>query len=377
MPTPPTCSPDQAAALERACAGAGPFFITGPAGSGKSFLIKRLIERLGARNCVVTASTGMAAQLIGGRTLHSFIGLIPGRGLVNSAHIDWRVRECNTLIIDEFSMVNAEILRALCERLARANHQPRVVAVGDLLQLRPVEGAPVTASPVWEQFTALELTANHRQADKEFLDVLGDIRRSELTPRVREFIAARTVAAPDPTSLCLFAHRATAAAQNQAQLAELPGATLESRAKVTFTKKGVDAEKELTQIRFPRVLQLKDGARVVLLTNTDKWVNGSTGTVRCVVPGAVTVRLDSGAEVSVERAESELLDGSGQPKLRYSQYPLDLAWALTVHKAQGMTVDRACVNLTNHFAPGQTYVAASRCRTPQGLSFVGELRRLV
>jgi ATP-dependent exoDNAse (exonuclease V) alpha subunit len=173
-----------------------------------------------------------------------------------------------------------------------------------------------------------------------------------------------------------MAYRDAAENRNLQRLEHLPGAAGCSRWHVTRL---VDDEKEISlkNARFLPELRLKVGARVVLLTNTDEWVNGSTGEVISINSGSVSVRLDRGKTVSIEKAEEEILNGDGKAVCRVSQYPMMLGWSLTIHRAQGMTMDRVGVDLRGHFAPGQTYVALSRCKSSEGLFIVGNVDSVI
>jgi ATP-dependent exoDNAse (exonuclease V) alpha subunit len=367
-------SDDQRCAVETIRCKTGPFFLTGPAGSGKSHVIKYF------RNmdpyCTVCAATGTAAQLIGGRTLHSFLGLHPTYGLRNSRAAEERVRNCRMLVIDEISMVSDQTLELMYRRFDMAGHEPKILAVGDFLQLPPVEGLFAFESDLWNNFTELHLTKIHRQSDLEFLQALNDIRVGSYTARVMDMIQSRTVDRLPDDCTHLVPHRATAETENTRRLNLLTTPLRKS------TSSPIETQKELTYLdwvstRLPHELYLKVGARVVMLTNSDFWVNGSTGVVQDIMNGLVLVRLDSGGIVEVSKEEEKILNGNGEVKFSHAQYPMSLAWALTIHKAQGMTIDRVGVVLDNHFAPGQTYVALSRAKTPAGLFLTGTLSNLI
>jgi len=137
-------------------------------------------------------------------------------------------------------------------------------------------------------------------------------------------------------------------------------------------------EKALGDVRFPKILQVKDGARVVLLNNTEDWVNGSTGEIVDMTDEIIRVRLDvNGKVVSVGPVEEELSDEDGMAICKISQFPILLAWAMTIHKAQGMTLDRVGIDLRGHFETGQTYVALSRCKYFDGLYLAGNFGKIL
>jgi len=366
----PTFSPDQQAAVDAIMDGTGPFFLTGEAGSGKSYIIKYLRQTL--PNVSVTATTGMAAQLIEGATLHSWASIHPQLGVVNSFPAKMRVVETETLVVDEVSMMSASLLDQLWERFRKSEHTPKVILVGDFLQLPPVEGQFAFQSPIWQDVTMLRLTTNHRQkGDDGFLDALNDLRVGKYSERLRALLAERTFAELPDDCTQLYAHRASVDDLNEEKLEALAGEEAIFEREIWTHPKSV-GEVDYDRFRFPHLLRLKLGARVVLLTNTAAWVNGSTGTVTGIEDNLVKVLLDNGREVNVPPAVEKLMDAHQETVATANQFPMMLAWALTVHKAQGMTMDRVGVCLNNHFASGQTYVALSRCRSKEGLYLTGK-----
>ncbi len=373
-------SEDQIRAVQTIRTERGPFFLTGPAGSGKSYVIEYL--KTAVPRSRVTAMTGMAAQLIGGTTLHAFAGIHPIHGVVGNKAND-RVRACDLLIIDEISMCNLELLHQLYIRFRRAAHVPKLVTVGDFMQLPPVEGQQLFETRPWTCFKKLELQKQHRQQQPLFVDILSDIRLGRLTPRAQELLRMRWVPVLPDDCTRLFALRAGAEEVNEQKLEELPGPAFASDWSIQYDEKFRNEEPpqiDERRIRFPKTLRIKPGARVVMLTNDpgQKWVNGSTGTVLSIEPGNhVQVRLDRGHTITAFKAEEPVVAPGGAVVARVIQYPMALAWALTIHKAQGMTLDRVGVDLQGHFAPGQTYVALSRCRSMEGLFLTGELYRLL
>jgi hypothetical protein len=369
-------SADQQRAVDAIGGKPGPFFLTGPAGSGKSFVINYL--RATVPGCVVTATTGAAAQLIGGRTLHSFASIHPRYGAVRSRAANTRARACDLLVIDEVSMANDQLMCLLDDRFDQAGHWPKLLLVGDFLQLPPVDGTPLFRSPLWPSYEVLTLTTQHRQVDGDFVSVLGDLRSGLLTERAKAFIGMRRVDDLPDDCTHLMAHKSSAERRNLLRLKQLPGVPGRSQWQVQWMVKEKSRDvRHLREARLLPELRLKAGARVVMLTNTDDWVNGSTGHVEYILPGSVGVRLDAGPSVRVGKVDEDVLDADGKTVCRVTQYPIMLAWSLTIHKSQGMTIDRVGVDLGGHFAPGQTYVALSRCRTADGLFLVGKLDGLV
>lgn len=327
----------------------------------------------------------MAAQLIKGRTLHSFCGIHPNLGVVASRKANARVRSCNMLIIDEISMASSVLLEQVFERFDYAGHEPKLLVVGDFLQLPPVSGEYAFKSKLWPNFTKLHLTTNHRQSDSSFLGALNDLRMGKVTDAVRALVSDRRVASLPTDCTQLFAYRNQAEETNAKRLESIDSKAFCSRWDVRWS--GVPLKDKSPEgiaqgrARFPEQLILKVGARVVMLTNNVPedgfsepiWVNGSTGEVMGVVGDSVRVLLDNGREVTVRNEEEEVIDGDGHGQVVVSQFPMSLAWALTIHKAQGMTLDKVGIDLHGHFERGQTYVALSRCRSKDGLYLTNDL----
>lgn len=368
----PKLSPDQLAAIDAIRNSDHKyFFVTGSAGSGKSFVMNE-VKRL-MKNVSMTATTGSAAQLIGGRTLHAFAGILPKQGCIMSKKAAMRMALTQVLIIDEASMMDSWLLDQLLLRCKWTMHYPKIVLVGDFFQLPPVDGTPVYQHPLWQQFKVLKLTHNHRQGmEGKFVEALNDLRYGDYTERLVEMIKSRTVDALPQDCTTLVAHRNTAAAINDDRLKQLGKPIKLYKADDDFPV-GYNTDK----MRFPTDLKLAEGARIVMLKNTEQFFNGSTGVVEHIGSEFVRVKLDARGRdeeawtVAVERETEEVQDGDGAKIGSRLQYPMMLAWGLTIHKSQGMTLDRVGIDLNAHFAPGQTYVALSRCRSVEGLFLVG------
>jgi ATP-dependent DNA helicase PIF1 len=378
-------------------------FVTGRAGTGKSHFVRTLVEQDPQMAQAVLAPTGLAAMNIGGQTIHSFFGF-PPRPLIGGAEKpSWfftRIaRGLKRLIVDEVSMVRADVLDAMDAHLRAARKSPRVfggvqmLLVGDFYQLPPVVrgdegqlledagyGSPYAFSAHALRdapLTAVELTEVHRQTDLDFIALLSAIREER---GVRDAVATLNetccgrVLPRRPVLLC--ATNSVADRYNAAGLSALEG----KLAVYTGGFEG-DAPRNATTDRFPAPmqLQLKPGARVIFTQNDPegRWVNGSLGTVTSLGETIVRVALDAGENVDVERAVWpqarwvwNASENRMEPKdeFKYVQFPLAPAWALTIHKAQGMTLDSVEIDLgRGAFAPGQTYVALSRARAIEGL----------
>lgn len=351
-------------------------FVTGCAGSGKSFLVDYI--RATTPRTAMTATTGAAAQIVQGRTLHSFAGIHPNFGTVDSKKADARMRACDVLVVDEISMADPNLLLNLFRRFDRAGHAPKLILVGDFLQLPPVDGVPLFEADFWPMFRPICLSQQHRQKDGEFITALNDVRMGRFTDRVRDIIGSRTVPGLPMDCTQLVATRDMAEYINVERLGSLPGTLYRSDWLIKMEDDEADMP-DVSKSRMVETLHLKNGARVVLLTNEPDglWVNGSTGNVDKVTNGSVRVNLDNGKTVDVGKVTDDWYDGDGNVLCTITQYPIRLAWALTIHRSQGMSIDRIGVNMNNHFAAGQTYVALSRCRTREGVYICGNLERLI
>lgn len=382
-----------------------PLFVTGRAGTGKSTVLRQLASGRAGR-CVVLAPTGLAALNAGGQTIHSFFKF-PLKPLTAAdiRYGSWVqvARKLDTLILDEVSMVRADLLdgidRALRVRDA-ARDRPfggvRVMMFGDPYQLPPVvsredeaafsrlgyAGAHFFDAHVLghSPLAAIEFRTVYRQRDPRWVAVLDRLRAAALEPADWPLLRTRiqpTNHAELDDAIILTAYRRDAEAINERRLASLEDAPATYAAERHGSFVGQDWRR---QDPAPDPLVLKRGARVMLVKNDadERWVNGSLGEVEAIRGDAVRVRLDDGSVVDVEPEEwqqfvYELDEEREEIRTRvvgrYRQLPLQLAWAVTIHKSQGLTFDRVHVHLgSGAFAPGQVYVALSRCRTMEGLT---------
>ena len=345
-------------------------FLTGRAGTGKSMLVEKFCrERAGV---VKLASTGLAAQNIGGRTLHSFLGMRPGPldQPLNPRYLQSQVQGATTIMVDEVSMVCAELFEKAVEALVQASKGClSFLFVGDFAQLPPVEGTMCCFSDLWrDEVKSLELTKVHRQNDPGFLEALNDIRVGEVrTDRVKALLSDRGCEEFDDSALLLTPKRSIAQGFNDDRLSEIKTKKFKSKAGLLYGNKWIDN-------KIPEVLLYAEGCRVLMLTNDKegRWFNGSQGMITYAESDEVRILMDSGGEYYVSPCEHELLTGSGNRKLLFKQFPFQLGYAITIHKSQGMTLNNVAVDMEGHFGGyAMTYVALSRCATREGLHLLG------
>ncbi|PJE75539.1 AAA family ATPase [Candidatus Uhrbacteria bacterium CG10_big_fil_rev_8_21_14_0_10_48_11] len=384
-------------------------FITGEPGSGKTHTINRFVQWLRDHRIepAITASTGIAATHIGGRTIHSWSGVGVKRVMTPSylsriagnTRIAKRVRETRILIIDEISMLSANTLsmvEAVCRKV-RGGVEPfgglQVVLVGDFFQLPPVvtreqeenkQSSLVSlednghsfafSSTAWNKLhpTVCYLSEQHRQEDSSFLDLLSAMRRGTINDTHHALLKQRSADVARSGVTQLFSHNVDVDHINSAELRTLSGAeetfVMTNRGPAEFVatlKKGCLS---------PETLVLKVGARVMFTKNdaSYRFVNGTLGTVVgfSKESGYPMVKTNTGRNVEATPLEWSIEDG-GTILARIVQVPLRLAWAMTVHKSQGMSLDAAHMDLSQVFEYGQGYVALSRVRTLSGLTLAG------
>ena len=396
------------AALDFARTGDGNLFVTGRAGTGKSTLLRCLRDSLDAE-MVVVAPTGLAAVNVGGQTIHSFFGLPPR--LIRSDDVkrsrNGRVmRRLELLIIDEISMVRSDLMAAidLSLRLNRGRtREPfggvRLLMFGDLHQLPPVISDPEVAEHLESTYggafffsidalregagtALLELEQVFRQSDESLLHVLNRVRDGEADESDLELLnnrvnPVRTLGEGDPYVI-LTPTNAAAQRINMAYLDALAGRAYTYEA-------GVTGEFNPASQPTDQVLVLKPGAKVILLRNDPdrRWVNGTVARITRLTEKQVFIEV-SGREYEVEPVSWEsrryAFDQTAEKVVEsvagtFKQFPLRLAWALTIHKSQGLTLDRVYIDLgRGTFAHGQAYVALSRCRSLEGLALARPLK---
>ncbi len=371
-------------------------FLTGEPGAGKTHTINAYVKWLRAHRIepAICASTGIAATHIGGSTIHSWAGIgiseylsrhdlhaIAKRGTTTK-----RIKNKKVLIIDEVSMLSGAILdnvNAMC-KLVKSSDEPfggmQVICVGDFFQLPPVTHGEAKRfafeSAAWTEaeFTTCYISEQYRQDDSDFLSLLSAIRTGTLTSTHRNLLELRQMnAAETPTDIPhLHTHNRNVDRHNNRRLKELPG----SYKTYSMSTKGSKQRIEVLQrgCLSPAELHLKKNATVMFTKNdpTGKYANGTLGTIhdfdlKSQLP---IVKLRNNTKITVTPAEWTIQE-DGSIKARIAQLPLRLAWAITVHKSQGMSMDEAVMDLSQVFEYGQGYVALSRIRRLSGLHLLG------
>jgi ATP-dependent DNA helicase PIF1 len=402
----PELSPEQEAVVAAIENTRDHIFVTGRAGTGKSTLLEYLSWH-SSHTLAICAPTGVAALNVGGQTIHSLfrlpIGVIADHDIDQPPELRKLLSAIDTLVVDEVSMVNADLLDAMDRSLRQARQRPheafggvQLVLFGDPYQLAPVPGenderayfADTYRSmwffdaKVWDEadLRIFELTTIHRQHELEFKQLLTAVRHGQVTAemagRLNE-VGARP--APTDGAITLATTNAAVNRINAQGLGRLPGRALSAVAEVNgdFGNRAYPADEKL---------ELKVGAQVMFLRNDvgndRRWVNGTIGEV-VKIGDTVTVEVD-GERHEVQPAIWERYKYSYSPVTKtlrkdvvaeFTQFPLRLAWAVTIHKSQGKTYDRAIIDLgPRSFAPGQTYVALSRITELEGLYLTRPLR---
>ncbi|HYF29088.1 MAG TPA: helix-turn-helix domain-containing protein [Candidatus Paceibacterota bacterium] len=372
-------------------------FLTGEPGSGKTHTINEYVKwlRSHAIEPAITASTGIAATHLHGVTIHSWSGIgiaeQPLAQLIEQItqkeHVVKRIQKTPVLIIDEVSMLSGDVLTMVdaVVRAVRQREEPfggmQVVVVGDFFQLPPIgrPGRPASfafESPAWAALKPIVcyLSEQHRQEDTEFLSLLGAIRASEWDHTHVSVILSRETDAEglDADTPRLYTHNADVDRENEAKLGALPG----NGKRYAMTGQGAPVLIESLKrgCLSPETLVLKEGA-VVMATKNNPITGYANGTIGVVTgfergTGYPTIETKDGRELTIAPVEWAVEEG-GKARAKITQVPLRLAWAITVHKSQGMSMDAAAMDLSRSFEYGQGYVALSRVRRLSGLSLLG------
>jgi len=371
-------------------------FLTGSAGSGKTFLLNEFIEYLKAEKIPVgvTASTGIAATHLNGRTIHSWCGFGLEETMnhqvktsIARSDLRQRVKKAQVLIIDEISMLSAsrlDLVDNICRVIKKDDHPfggMQVVLSGDFFQLPPVargeeDSRFALEADVWSRMNLkiCYLEEQHRHTDQKFLELLNALRRRENLVAVKKILATRLNKEVDssikPTKL--YTHNVNVDSYNNLELSRISG---EARVYEMHTSGLLNlVEKLKAGCLAPANLELKVGAVVMFVKNNFKefYVNGTLGKIIGFDgdSGFPLVETVSGDIIEAKREVWPIEDSSGVVA-SISQIPLRLAWAITVHKSQGLSLDCAEIDLSRTFEYGMGYVALSRVRSLSGLKLLG------
>ncbi|MDO8265554.1 MAG: PIF1 family ATP-dependent DNA helicase [Candidatus Saccharibacteria bacterium] len=372
-------------------------FLTGPAGSGKTYVLNQFIKdaRADGKSVAVTASTGLAATHLGGNTIHSWAGI----GIADELHkkhvADFsksrreQIENADILIIDEVSMLHdyrLDMVDQICRQVRGKLEVPfgglQVILSGDFFQLPPVnreeskQGSFVIGSKAWQELDPVicYLEEQHRQEDEELLEILTALRSNDLRRRHAETLLSRKITRTpfdDPVTE-LYTTNINVDSVNDAKLQAMEGELHEYEMTSSGRKGAVESLKK--SCLSPETLQLKKGAFVMFVKNSPekKYVNGTLGTVVGFAPGTdyPIVETKNGRRIETKPDSWEMKDGE-KKVASLSQIPLRLAWAITVHKSQGMTLDGAHVDLSRAFVSGMGYVALSRVKSLKSLTLGG------
>ena len=400
-------------------------FLTGKAGTGKTTFLKQIKEQ-SQKNVAIVAPTGVAAINAGGVTMHSFFQLpfnlyLPSSTNIfgNNATVDKHqllknlrfnkekielLSELDLLIIDEVSMVRADLLQAVNDILqhVRHNNKPfggiQLLLIGDLFQLPPVvsddelelmrkeyESPFFFSAPVMREHPPLfiELKEVYRQKEASFVDLLNNIRNNTLTTTDLEILRSRHISNlknQTPKGITLTTHNRMADEINQRELAKLPGKTLLFSGAINgdFSEKALPTEMDL---------QLKPGAQIMFIKNDSspekRYYNGKLATVKYVSKETIRVEFNDTQETfeiekekwtNIKYTLNKETNKLEEEELgSFTQYPIRLAWAITIHKSQGLTFDDVVIDAGSSFAAGQVYVALSRCRTLDGITLLSHI----
>lgn len=362
-------------------------FITGNAGTGKSYLLRVLVEefRKRNRNVAVTAMTGLAALNIDGSTLHSFMGLgLDGKGKMSSS-LKNKLFETKVLIIDEISMLDIEYFRNIYKYLKTI----QVIVFGDFLQLPPINGEYCFTSAEWssmgfDRYT-YRLRTIVRQKNKNFITVLNNVRQNKIGDTTIKYLRKLCITnkkiEDDSKYTKLYTMNRDVDFENTKKLNELHGDMISLVALDEYVPIDIphDIKSKLLDKANREVLgsiEIKIGAKVMLSRNDSgkRYVNGSIGTIDKVVKEnniitTVYVKLSENVVCAIERIDYKFSYkvGSKEYILTRMQYPLKLAYALTIHKSQGLTLEYVMLSVKGAFENGQCYTGMSRCSSPDNL----------
>ena len=368
-------------------------FLTGSAGTGKTYVLNQYIQYLKERKIPVsiTASTGIAATHLEGTTIHAWSGigiknsLTLGnlRDLKEKKYLKKNIDKSKVLIIDEISMLHKKQLDLVNEVLKYFRETDlafggiQLILCGDFFQLPPIGNYSETnrekfsfMSQAWldANLSICYLTDQYRHTDNELNTILNEIREGNVTQNSIDVLSKNNNALKSDEPTKLYTHNLDVNRINTEHLNSIKGKTTKFKAKIKGNLKLAETVKK--SIMAPENLELKVGAKVMFVKNNHEkgYLNGSLGTIlKYNKDGLPVVKLLNGYEITAEYEDWRIEDESGKMLVSYQQIPLRLAWAITVHKSQGMTLDAAEMDLSKTFERGQGYVALSRVKSLSGL----------
>lgn len=384
-------------------------FLTGGAGVGKSFLVREIMDFYASKSkCVVAlGSTGISAVAIGGITLHSFfkLGICANFEELKlyDAKISSKIKELNEIlkhtdliVIDEISMVSSNLMELIFYRIQNSKFSGKIIVVGDFYQLAPIKKETNSlfdftfafASSTWKMlnFVNVELTLPKRTNDKNFYDVLSNLRIGNVNEKEISYLSAFLNKQSSTDAIALFGTNEQARKLNEKKINELQTKLEISKGYFEIYDENLNVEKIAKWIKNLNIddeLHLKIGAKIIFTTN--KWsefYNGQSAKICDIVSENgeiefVTVEFEDGCLAKILRQKydfEEIIFEDEKPKklikASYYQFPFKLAYAITIHKSQGMSIENLCCDINQIFAKGQLYVALSRATNTQNLSII-------
>lgn len=367
------------------------YYISGFAGTGKSYVIKlfREIKLLNKEMIPIVASTGVSALLVNGITFNSYFGLgiMAGgseqtiKSAMQNRALCERIIDTDCIIIDEISMISGttfDTANQLCQKI-RQNKKLfggiRVIIVGDFYQLGPFSETEKVDwafdSQCWKKFKIkkLVLTKVMRTKDAKLLSVLGKTRFGKVDQMVKTFLNKKLYKKDITTfdGTIILSRNKQVDDYNYNKLDSLPGNSV--KIKTLYVGENNFIEKMRENLIIPDILEIKKGAIVMLRINNfeEGYVNGTVGTVIGLSNDILTIQKSNGSKIQVKKHVFELLSGSGEPLAKAKNFPVVLAWAITIHKSQGASFDKALISLDNLWLHGQAYTALSRLSSADGL----------
>lgn len=374
-------------------------FLTGKAGTGKTYITREIIEKIG-KGCIVLASTGMAAVNIGGQTVHSFFKLgisnnmeelqksdelqkqkiaekYPGadpeiilfsklRKILSSAHL---------IIIDEISMISSDVLDLIFYRFKRfSQRRIPILAVGDFYQLPPVNGKYAFKSENWN-FKTYELEKIKRTSDVDFAAIQGEIRKGNKNDDIISYIQKLSKNIVDKP-LRIFSRRVDVEEANKVHLDSLPGELMKIQPEIILGGNLPNIKSIMEEFKIDELLEFKIGARIMIIVNNfPLYYNGLMGTIENFDSSNMLIKTDDDKSLIVQKYVFEKVaidEDRGQirikPIAKIAQFPIMVAAAITIHKSQGSSIEKLSIDCDKIFEKGQFYVAISRSTNPKLLS---------